>query len=86
MKVVLAGVAFATLMASPPFAQSQSTEGPPHPGDYPDQEKQLRIDYRGLDGSTRKSDRTTPYPEPIKQWPCSSAPGFCSDYRGGNGD
>jgi hypothetical protein len=85
MKIILAGVAFATLMVSPLFAQPQSTEGLPHSGAYQDQKKQLRIDYRDLDGSARKSSRPTSNPDLVKPWPCSSAPGFCPGYHGGNG-
>jgi hypothetical protein len=84
MKVALAGVALAALMASPLFAQSQSTERP-DAGAYRDQEKQLRVRYGGFDGSARKSKRPMSNPELTKQWPCSSAPGFCCDYHGGNG-
>ena len=84
MKVILVGVAFATLMASPLFAQSQSTEEPPHSGAYLEQEKQ-RVDYRGFNGAVRKSNQPTPNLDPMKQGLCSTASGFCPDYHGGNG-
>ena len=86
MKIIFAGVAFATLMVSPLFAQSQNTEGLPHSAAYQDQKKQLRIDCRDLDGSARKSSRPTSNLDPVKPWPCSSAPGLCPDYHGGNDD
>jgi hypothetical protein len=67
MKIVFAGVVFATLMVSPLFARPQSTEELPHSGAYQNQKKQVRIDYRDLDGSARKSNRPTSTPDPIKQ-------------------
>ena len=86
MKIILAGVAFATLMALPLFAQSQATEGPSHSRAYPEQKKQLRADaYRGLDGSAWNSNQPASNADPMKEWLCSTAPGFCPDYHGDNG-
>jgi hypothetical protein len=82
VKIILAGVAFATLMASPLFAQSQTNERPSHSRVYPKQKKQSRVDYGGLDGG---ANHPTPNPAPMNQGLCSTAPGFCPDYHGSNG-
>jgi len=78
MKMILAVAVVAALMASPLFAQSPDAEGPPHPEAYLEQKKPLRVDYR-------KPNQPTSNPDPIKQGPCRTAPGFCTDYHGGNG-
>ena len=52
MKIILVSVAFATLMASPPFAQPQATEGPSHSRAYPEQKKQLKHLRRPIEAST----------------------------------
>jgi hypothetical protein len=83
--MILAGAVFAALMAPPLFAQSPGSEGAPRSRAYLAQKKQLRIDYRGLDEFARKSSQPTSNPDPIKQGPCRTAPGFCPDYHGGNG-
>jgi hypothetical protein len=83
VKIILAGVAFATLMISPLFAQPQTTERPPHSRVYPEQKKQLRATYGGLDAWD--SNRPTFNPAPMKQGLCSTAPSFCPDYHGSNG-
>ena len=85
MKMILAAAVLAALMASPLFAQSRSTEGALHPGSYLEQKRPLRADYRGLNGSAWAPNRPTSNPDPIKQGPCRTAPGFCPDYHGGNG-
>jgi hypothetical protein len=85
MRIILAGVVLATLMASPLLAQSQSTEGPPHSGAHLDQKKQLRVGYRDLGGAAPKSNQPASKPDPRKQGLCSTAPGLCPDYHGGNG-
>jgi hypothetical protein len=79
MKMILASAVFAALIASPLFAQSPSTEGPPHPGAYLEQKK------RGLDGSAWEPSQPVSNVDPIKQGPCRTAPGFCAYYHGGNG-
>jgi hypothetical protein len=85
MKVVLAGVAFAALMTSPLFAQPQSVEKPLYNSRaYLAQKTQSRMDARAFDGAAWSS-RATPNPDPMKQWPCSTAPSFCPDYHGDNG-
>jgi hypothetical protein len=70
MKMILAGVAFATLMATPVFAQPQRNDGSFASGIYQ---------------SARKSNQPTSNPDTMKQWPCSTAPDFCPDYHGDNG-
>ena len=82
MKMLLAGVAFATLMATPVFAQPQRNEGSLASGIYQKQKKQFYVDYHGLSLSARKSNQ--PNPDPMEQWPCSTAPDFCPDYHGDN--
>jgi hypothetical protein len=85
VKIIAAGVVFAALMVSPLAAQSHTTEEPSHSRTYPEQKKQLRAAYRGLDGSGSNSGQPTANAESIKQGLCSTAPGFCPDYHGGNG-
>jgi hypothetical protein len=88
VKIILAGVAFAMLMASPLFAQSQANERAPYSRTYyPEQKTQLRAAYGALDGSAWNSNRATfnPAPIPMKQGLCSTAPSFCPDYHGSNG-
>lgn len=89
MKIIPAGVVFAALMVSPLVAQSHTTEGPSHSRTYPEQKKQLRAAYRGLDGSVWNSNQPKSNAEsnadPMKQGLCSTAPAFCADYHGGNG-
>jgi hypothetical protein len=83
MKTILVGVAFATLMTSPLFAQPQTTERPPHSRVYLEQKKQLRSAYGGFDAWN--SNRPTFNPAPMKQGLCSTAPSFCPGYHGSNG-
>ena len=85
MKMILAGAVLAALMASPLFAQSPGTEGPPHPGADLEQKKPLHVGYRGLDGSAWEPNQPASNADSIKQGPCRTAPGFCPDYHGGNG-
>jgi hypothetical protein len=77
VKIILVGVAFATLMTSPLFAQPQTTERPPHSRVYLEQKKQLRAAYGGFDAWN--SNRPTFNPAPMKQGLCSTAPSFCPD-------
>ena len=85
MKMILAGVAFATLMATPVFAQPQRNEGSLASGMNLKQKKQFRVDHRALYLSARKSYQSTSNPDPMEQWPCSTAPDFCPGYHGDNG-
>jgi hypothetical protein len=85
VKIIPAGVVFAALMVSPLVAQSHTTEGPSHSRTYPEQKKQLRAVYRGLDGSWSNSLQPTSNADSLKQGLCSTAPAFCADYHGGNG-
>jgi hypothetical protein len=82
MKTILAGVAFAAIVALPLFAPSQATVEPSHLKAYQEQKKQLRTAHRGLDGALSNSNRPKPNAE---QWLCSTAPAFCPDYHGENG-
>jgi hypothetical protein len=66
VKIILAGLAFSTFMASP-FARSQTTEGPAHSRAYLEQKKQSRVDYRDLDGGAHKTNHPTPNPYPMTQ-------------------
>ena len=84
MKMILAGLALATLMATPVFAQPQRNEGSLASGIHLKQKKQFRVDYRGLYSSARKSNQPMSNPDPMEQWPCSTAPDFCPDYHGDN--
>jgi hypothetical protein len=85
VKIIVAGLVSAALMASPLFAQPQKTEELPRSGFYQDQKRLVVMDYAGLDGSVRKSNQPTSDRDPMKQWPCNTAPGFCADYHGSNG-
>jgi hypothetical protein len=82
MKMILAGVAFATLMAAPVFAQPQRNEGTLASVIYQKQKQQFRVDYYGRSLSASKSKQPTSNPDPMEQWPCSTAPDFCPDYHG----
>jgi hypothetical protein len=82
MKAILAGLTLAALMAPPLLAQQQRAGQPSHAEAYPEQTKHLRIDGRKLDATARQSSRPTSNPDPM---PCSTAPGFCAGYHGGNG-
>jgi hypothetical protein len=84
MKMILAGVAFATLMAAPVFAQPQRNEGTLASVIYQKQKQQVRVDYDGRSLSASKSKQPTSNPDPMEQWPCSTAPDFCPDYHGDN--
>jgi hypothetical protein len=85
MKTILAGVVLAALMASPLFAQSQTNDGLSDSRTYPEQKKRLGAAYRGLDGAAWNSTQPTSNADPKKQGLCSTAPGFCPNYHGGNG-
>jgi hypothetical protein len=85
VKIIPAGVAIALLMVSPLLAQSRTTEAPSHSRAYPEQKKQLRAAYQGLDGSAWNSNQPTSNADSMKQGLCSTAPAFCADYHGGNG-
>jgi hypothetical protein len=88
MKTILVGVAFATFLVLPLLAQSQAAEGPSYSRAYPRKKhlkKHLGAAYRGLDGSAWNSAQPTSNADPKKQGLCSTAPGFCPDYHGGNG-
>ena len=55
MKIILAGLAFAVLVAAPAIAQPQRNEGSPASAIHLKQKKQLGVDYRDLYLSARKS-------------------------------
>jgi hypothetical protein len=85
VKLILACLAFATLIASPLFAQSQANERPSYSRTYPEQKKQLRANHRALDARVQAHNYPTSDPSPMNQALCSTAPSFCSDYHGSNG-
>jgi hypothetical protein len=86
MRIILAGVAFATLMTSPLFAQSQSAEGTPRSWVYLEQKTLLRVESPGLPAAAQKPNQPTSNRDLRKEGrPCSTAPGFCQDYHGSNG-
>jgi hypothetical protein len=84
MKAILAGVAFAALMTSPLFAQSQSVQKPLSARAYQVQKTQSRMDAWAFDGAARSS-RPAPNADLMNGGLCSTAPSFCSDYHGSNG-
>jgi hypothetical protein len=84
MKAALAGAAFALLIASPLFAQSENARIS-RPILSQEQKYQLRAGNLDLDRQTRKTSQSTANPETAKQSLCSTAPGFCPDYHGSNG-
>jgi hypothetical protein len=69
MKMILAGVAFATLMAAPVFAHPQRHEGSLASGFFQ---------------SAQKSNQAKLNSDPMEQWPCSTAHDFCPGYHGDN--
>jgi hypothetical protein len=79
MKMILAGVAFATILASPVSAQSASHEGT-RPSRIYLKHGQSDVDYR--DPYLPAQSQPTPNPDPTKQWPCSTAPDFCPNFHG----
>jgi hypothetical protein len=82
MKMVFAGVAIATLMAAPVFAQPKGNEVSLASATYQKQKMQFRVDYHGLSLSARKSKQLASNADPMEQWLCSTAPDFCPDYHG----
>lgn len=80
MKMILAGVAFAALLAPPVLAQTQADAGLPSPPIYREPGKQSGIDARDFYLPTRGRSATNP--DPTKQWPCDTAPDFCPNYHG----
>jgi len=94
VKIILVGVAFATLMASPLLAQSRTVVGSSRSGAYLEQKssgayleqkKRPHATYRDSERSARKSNQSTSNPDFTNQELCNTAPGFCSDYHGSNG-
>jgi hypothetical protein len=84
MKMILAGLAFATLMATPASAQPHRNEGSQAAAIYLRQTKQL-VDYRGLYLSTRNSNQPTFNTDSLDQEVCPTAHDFCPGYFGDNG-
>ncbi len=85
MKMILAGLALATLMTTAVFAQPQRTEGLPASAIHLRHKKQLGVDYRDLYLSTRKSNQPTLNEDPLDQEVCSTAHDFCPGFHGDNG-
>jgi len=85
MKLILAGLALATLMATPVFAQPQRNEGSRASAIHLKHKKQLGVDYRDLYLSTRKSNQPTSNPDSMDEELCSTAHDFCPGFHGDNG-
>jgi hypothetical protein len=85
MKVILASLAFATLLTSPSVARPQANEELPHSRAYSNPEKQLWTTNRSLDEAARISNRPNFSAGPMERDLCSTTPSFCPDYHGGNG-
>ena len=85
MKMILAGLAFATLIATPAFAQPQRIEGSHAAAIHLRQTKQLGVDYRDLYLSARKSNQPTSNSDSMDQELCSTAHDFCPGFHGDNG-
>jgi hypothetical protein len=85
MKMILAGLAFATLIATPAFAQPQRIEGSHAAAIHLRQTKQLGVDYRDLYLSTRNSNQPTLNTDSLDQEVCPTAHDFCPGYFGDNG-
>ena len=85
MKMILAGLAFATLMATPVFAQPHSNEGSLAAAIHLKHQKQLGVDYRDLYLSARKSNQPTSNSDSMDQELCSTAHDFCPGFHGDNG-
>jgi hypothetical protein len=83
MKIILAGLAFATLMATSVFAQPYRNEASPAAAIHQRHQKQLGVDYRDLYLSTQKSNQ--PASNPMDQELCSTAHDFCPGFHGDNG-
>jgi hypothetical protein len=41
--------------------------------------------YRAPNGSAWNSNQPASNADPMKEWPCNTAPAFCPDYHGDNG-
>jgi hypothetical protein len=78
MKVILAAVAFAALMASPALAQSPRSEGPAS-RIYVNQQRQFGIDTRDHIFAPRSNQ------DSMDQALCSTAHDFCPGFHGDNG-
>jgi hypothetical protein len=76
MKMILAGVTFAALLAAPAFAQSPRYEGP---AAGINQQKQSRSDHRTQQWFARETDHDT-----RANSLCSMAHDFCPGFYGDN--
>ena len=85
MKIILAGLAFATLMATSVFAQPYRNEASPAAAIHQRHQKQLGVDYRDLYLSARKSNQPTSNSDSMDQELCSTAHDFCPGFHGDNG-
>jgi hypothetical protein len=77
MKMLLAGVAFAAILASPVSAQSSSHEETRPSGMYL-KHGRSDVDYR----EPHLPAQSKSAPDPMERWPCSTAPDFCPGYHG----
>jgi hypothetical protein len=85
MKMILASLAVATLMATPVFAQPHRNEGSLASAIHLKHKKQLGVDYRDLYLSVPKSNQPTLTTDQLEQEVCSTAHDFCPGYYGDNG-
>jgi hypothetical protein len=87
MKMIIAGVALAALMATPAFAQPPRSQEAPALGIHLKQKKQLRADYRDLYLSTAKPAQPATDVNLMEQEQslCSTAHDFCPGFHGDNG-
>jgi hypothetical protein len=79
VKLILAGVAFAALLAPPLFAQSPRYERPAS-GIYLNRQMQFWIDNRDQHSLARESSQ-----DAAGNSLCSTAHDFCPDFHGDNG-
>jgi len=84
MKTLLVGVVFVAFLVLPLSARLQAAEGPSCSRAYPQKkhfEKHLTkpLGATGLDGSAWNFNQTASNADPMKEWPCRTAPEFCPD-------
>jgi hypothetical protein len=78
MKMILAAVTFAALMASPVLAQSSRSEGPAS-RTYLNQQRQFGVDNRDYMFAPRSNQ------DAMDRSLCSTAHDFCPGFHGDNG-
>jgi hypothetical protein len=85
MKMILAGLAFATLIATPAFAQPQRNVGSHAAAIHLRHNEQLGVDYRDLYLSTRTANQPASNADTTDQELCRTAHDFCPGFHGDNG-